>query len=286
MRHALVTGAASGIGLALTRRLLLDGGEVAAVVRADMPRAPELDRAIAERKLRIYRGNLADAGSRRALVDAIAAGEPRIDALFNNAGVSTGSLQFSPQGRELHYEVNTIAPYVLVEGLRARLASAGGRVVNTVSDALFFDKRYDPDALAAPSRFRTITGPYASSKLALALWSTALAPELAAEGITIISVAPGAVNTPLIRGSGMPTLMKPLAWLVSKPPSHGADLLLDGATSDHSNGSLVMKRVERPLPFLEEAQRTLEIVAAAARGEVGQAARPIVAQTRSRLPPP
>lgn len=267
MKSFVVTGAASGIGLALTKLLLEQQASVAVVVRRAMPGMPELDRAVDEGRLRIYRGDLADAGSRRDVVTALAAGEPRIDTLFNNAGVSTGTLQFSPQGRELHYEVNCVAPYVLTEGLRPSLAAAGGRVVNTVSDALFFHKRYDPETLARPVRFRPITGPYASSKLALALWSSALAPALADEGVSTVSVAPGALNTPLIRGPGMPTLMKPLAWLISKPPSRGAELLIDGATSDYPTGSLVVKRSVRPLPFPKSAGRTLDIVAAAARAD-------------------
>jgi NAD(P)-dependent dehydrogenase (short-subunit alcohol dehydrogenase family) len=264
MKNVVITGAASGIGLALTKRLLANKTDIAAVVRRAMPASPELDSAIADGRLRVYRGDLADASSRRELVEAIAEGEPRIDALFNNEGVSTGTLRFSPQRRELHYEVNCIAPYVLTDGLRAGLAAAGGRVVNTASDALFFDKSFDPDALASPSRFRTITGPYASSKLALCLWSSAAAGMLRAEGISIVSVAPGAVDTPLIRGAGMPRLMRPLAWLISRPAPRAADLLIDGATSDYPSGSLVMKRKVRSLPFPDRAARTLEIVAAAA----------------------
>lgn len=264
LRTAVVTGAASGIGLALTQRLLQDGVRVAAVVRRDMPREAVLDQAIEDGTLRIYRGDLADAAARSDLVAELTASEPTIDALFNNAGVSTGTLQFSPQGRELHYEVNTIAPYVLAQGIRANLASAGGCIINTASDALFYDKRYDPIKLASPARFKIITGPYASSKLALALWSRALSSELAPQSIRILAVAPGAVDTPLIRGEGMPALLKPIARLISKPPAIGADLLLDGALSSYPTGSLIMKRRVRTLPFLDKAAQTLEIVAAAA----------------------
>jgi NAD(P)-dependent dehydrogenase (short-subunit alcohol dehydrogenase family) len=264
VRATVVTGAASGIGLALTSRLLERKTDVAAVVRQAMPRTPELDRAIDEGRLRVYRGDLADTASRRSLVETIAAAEPRIDVLFNNAGVSTGKLEFSPQGRELHFEVNCLAPYVLAQGLRASLSAAGGPIVNTASDALFFDKRYDPETLAVPSRFRTITGPYATSKLALCLWSSAASAGLNDGGITIVSIAPGAFDTPLIRGAGMPTLMKPLAWLIARPPSEAAELLIDAATADYPTGCLVAKRRVRPLPFLERADRTLEIVAAAA----------------------
>ncbi|MGY6251770.1 SDR family NAD(P)-dependent oxidoreductase, partial [Bosea thiooxidans] len=109
MRCAIVTGAASGIGLALTIRLLRNGWSVAALVRNTLPHHPELRAASDDGRLRLYRGDLANARSRQSVVAAIAEGEPAIDALFNNAGVSTGSMQFSPQGLELHFEVNCVA---------------------------------------------------------------------------------------------------------------------------------------------------------------------------------
>lgn len=270
MKTAVITGAASGIGLELLKRLLGEGWAVAAPVRRPLPDDPDLARAAAEGRLRIYPGDLADASSRGAVVAEIAAAEPRIDALFNNAGVSTGTLQFSPQGLELHYEVNTVAPYVLVDGLRANLAASGhGRVVNTVSNALFFDKKYDPETLAHPTRpFRVVSGPYASSKLALALWSVALAPALAAQGVTVVSVEPGPSDTPLVRGPGFPALMRPLALLIAKPPAHSAGLLLEASRSAHPSGTLLLKRKARTLPFLERAEHTLRVVAADAYGRM------------------
>ncbi len=265
MKSAVVTGAASGIGLALTTRLLSEGWSVAALVRDTLPDHPELRAASDDGRLRIYRGDLADARSRQSLVAAIADSEPAIDVLFNNAGVSTGSLQLSPQGLELHFEVNCVAPYVLAEGLSAKLASGGrGRVVNTVSDAFRFLRRFDPESLAHPTTFRKVIGPYASSKLALALWSKALAPDLARRGIRIVSVAPGPNDTPLVHGPGFPALLRPLARLIAKPPSFGAGLLLDAATMSHEPGAFIDRGRVRPLPFEAQGAKVLALVAAGA----------------------
>ncbi|MGY6251649.1 SDR family NAD(P)-dependent oxidoreductase, partial [Bosea thiooxidans] len=205
-------------------------------------------------------------------VAAIAEGEPAIDALFNNAGVSTGSMQFSPQGLELHFEVNCVAPYVLTKGLSAKLASGGrGRVVNTVSDAFRFLRRFDPERLAHPTTFRKVIGPYASSKLALALWSKALAPDLARRGIRIISVAPGPNDTSLVRGPGFPTLLRPLARLIAKPPAYGAGLLFDAAMTPHEPGAFVDRHRVSALPFEDRSARVLSLVSAAAHASAAEA---------------
>lgn len=39
--------------------------------------------------------------------------ETKLDALFNNAGGSFSNLRFSPQGRELHYEIQTVVPFII-----------------------------------------------------------------------------------------------------------------------------------------------------------------------------
>ena len=267
MKTAIVTGAGSGIGFALTRRLLDEGWAVVALMRRP---AQEYLKSIPDtsERLSVEVVDLANAADRRATASRIAERERRIDAVFNVAGVSTPSLEISPQGREMHYEVNTIAPYVLTEAFSAGLAEANGRVVNVVSDAIFFDKRFDPQTLSRSSRrFRRVIGPYASSKLALALWSKGIAPTLAARGVGIVSITPGPNDTPLVHGPGMPMVMRLLARVVAKPPTHGANLLFDAATSTWPSGSFLMKGRVHSLPFEEEAERTLQIVAAAARNE-------------------
>ena len=262
MPSALVTGAASGIGLALTQMLLTRGWSVAAVVRTRLPQHDVLDRATRAGRLRTYNADLADAAQRRALVEEVSSGEQDLDVFFSNAGVSTGTLQRSPQGHELHYEVNCLAPYVLVEGLRPSLAhGAGGQVVHTMSDAFEFARSFDPDRLSDPERFRVAFGPYATSKLALALWSHALVPDLAQQGISMTSVVPRMIRTPMSAGPGLPALMRPIARVFGKSPEHAAGLLLDATQAGHPSGSYVRSGRARPLPHVEQAARVLETVA-------------------------
>ena len=262
MRVAVVTGARSGLGVVLTRRLLKEGWSVAALVRSPLPDDADLTAAIAAGTLRIYTGDLADQTSRGAVAEAIERGEPKIDVLFNVAGISTGQPQTSPQGIELHYEVNTIAPYALTTRLLPNLEAAGlARVINVSTSGVHYVKAFDPTKLARPhKRFRKLFGAYSDSKLALSLWSKAIAPELAARNITILSVDPGANKTSMTRGDGMPTLLLPLARLFFKPPSYGAGLLLAAATAPYCSGDFLSAGKARQLPWEEKASEVLAVI--------------------------
>jgi NAD(P)-dependent dehydrogenase (short-subunit alcohol dehydrogenase family) len=104
----LITGANSGIGLELTKNLLLQGWEVAALIRSDFPNEqPIIIDALKKNHLRVYKADLADFSSLRNALDEIKKSETKIDMLFNNAGVSFAEYKHSKQGRELHVEVNT-----------------------------------------------------------------------------------------------------------------------------------------------------------------------------------
>ncbi len=203
------------------------------------------------------------------------AGEEPIDVLFNNAGGSFPELGFSKQGRELHYEVQTVVPYILVMELREQLRRGRLKtVVNTSSNVFQFIKRFDPDTLERPKTFRKLFGPYATSKLAMSLWGRELAPQVAAEGIKILSVDPGGNNTQR-RGnrSGLPLFVQALMRFFFPPPSHGASLLYEAALGGSANpsGVYLTKGKARELGFAEHGRKVLEKVGAIHAREFGAA---------------
>ncbi len=263
---ACITGANAGIGLELTRKLLQEGWQVIAINRSAFPieDAP-IQQAIQSRQLRPYTvTDLADYASLRPVLRQIQQQEQQIDVLFNNAGRSFSELRYSSQGRELHYELMTVVPYILLMELRELLQRSTLRtVINTSSSAFQFTRHISNDTLNRPQRFRKLTGPYASSKLALSLWTQAAAPSFADAGILLRSVDPGGNNT-LRKGkkSGLPLVVKPLMKLFFPPPTHGAEQLYQGAMGIHRDqtGVFISKGKIVKLKFSDQAQEIWEQV--------------------------
>lgn len=264
-RVALITGASHGIGLELARLLLGEGWQVIALNRSELPQDDErLNGMLRASRLRTYRADLSDYASLKKALGEIRANEARIDVLYNNAGGSFSELLYSKQGRELHYELHTVVPYIIYKELRELLLQGECRtVVGTGSNAAGMVKRLDPGKLASPSSFRKLIGPYADSKLALSLWTQEHAAKAEAEGIRLLSVDPGGNNT--VRGSnkgGLPFPVGLLMRLFFPPPTHGAAQLLDGALGAvrHAAGSFVSRGVPRPLKFRQHGPAVLRQV--------------------------
>lgn len=265
---ALITGASAGIGLELTRKLLSEDWQVIALNRSDFPEDDmSIRNAIKSGSLRIYKTeDLADYASLKRTLDEIKGKERRIDILFNNAGGSFPELSYTKQGREKHYELLTVVPYIVLMELKELLKTGRLKtVINTSSSASKYTKEFSVEILEHPKTFRKLIGPYATSKLALSLWTQAIAPELAKDDILIRSVDPGGNNT-LRKGknSGLPLVVKWLMKLFFSPPAHGANKLHEGALGEHRNktGVFLVKGQVSGLKFMDQARNVLERVQA------------------------
>lgn len=261
---ALITGASQGIGLALARKLLSQRWQVVTLNRSDFPADDTfIQNALKNGSLRAYKvTDLTDYDSLRRALEEIKSKEQKIDILFNNAGGGLSELSYSKQGREKHYELLTVVPYLILMELKELLKNGRLKtVINTSSQVLKFTKDFSIENLEHPTAFRKMVGPYAASKLALSLWTQAAAPQLAREGIQIRSVDPGLNNT-LKKGkdSGMPLWFQLLFRILSSPPTHGADQLYEAALGKHrdKSGVFLLKGRVEDLKFTEHAQRVLD----------------------------
>ncbi len=95
----------------------------------------------------MYRCDVSDLSDVRAFAARLAADEPRLDVLVNNAGVLPAERALSADGHELALATNVLGPFLLTNLLLGRLtASAPARVVN-VSSGGMYTRRLDVDEL-------------------------------------------------------------------------------------------------------------------------------------------
>ncbi|MBR8657361.1 SDR family oxidoreductase, partial [Achromobacter sp. Marseille-Q0513] len=179
----LVTGGSRGIGRAIVARLIEDGYEAVNFSRG----APES--LLPGETFRSV--DLADARAAGEAARELAASRPVLH-LVNNAGMIevAGIEAVTQDALARTMAVNLVAPVVLLQALLPGMRAARhGRVVNIGSRA----------ALGKPGRTA-----YGASKGALAAMTRTWALELAADGITVNTVAPGPVATELFNASNPP----------------------------------------------------------------------------------
>ncbi|WP_299548879.1 SDR family NAD(P)-dependent oxidoreductase [uncultured Tateyamaria sp.] len=111
----LITGSTDGIGLLTAKNLAAQGHEVILHGRS----AAKLEAAAAEvgGEARTFKADLSSLTETRALADAIRDKVERIDVLINNAGVYKVANPTLPNGQDVRFVVNTLAPYALTQTL-------------------------------------------------------------------------------------------------------------------------------------------------------------------------
>jgi len=193
----VITGGTSGIGEVAAEALAGMGARIVLIAR-DRARADATLGRLRERGPGVaHRAHLADlslmAETRRVTAE-IAAAEPRIDVLINNAGAMFGTRRVAPEGLELTFATNHMSYFLLTHGLRERLlAAAPSRVINTASSA---HRRavVDFDDLQSERNYRGFMA-YSVSKLLNILYTRELARRSAGTGVTANSFHPGFVAT-------------------------------------------------------------------------------------------
>jgi 2-keto-3-deoxy-L-fuconate dehydrogenase len=175
--RALVTGGASGIGLAVAERLSRDGAEVVVLDRAETGPAG----------FRIVHADVADDAGVRAAVDNAVSTLGGLDVLVNNAGIGAQGTVETNDDAEWHrvLDVNVLG---LVRVTRAALPAlrraTTAAIVNTCSIAA---------TAGLPNRAL-----YSASKGAVLSLTLAMAADLLPEGIRVNAVNPGTADTPWV----------------------------------------------------------------------------------------
>jgi NAD(P)-dependent dehydrogenase (short-subunit alcohol dehydrogenase family) len=236
----VISGATSGIGQVAAERLAAMGARLVLIARdkargqATLDRLGPLSPGV---RHSIHYADLSRLADVKRVAAEIAAAEPRIDVLINNAGALFASRQLTPDGLELTFATNHMSYFVLTHGLRDRLrASAPARVVNVASDA-HKGERLDFNDLQSARSYRGLSV-YGRTKLCNILFTRELAQRWQGSGVTANSLHPGFVSTRFGDMSG-----GLLSWVVRAAkvfaisPEKGAETIIYLASSDQVAGA-------------------------------------------------
>ena len=232
-RVALVTGAGTGIGLAVAERLQADGYALGFHTHRDDERSrARFDEAAARGPATWVVGDVAEAGAAERLVGETVAALGRLDVLVNNAGITVAkpALELTGDDFDAIFSVDVKGAFLLsVAAAKAMQRGDGGAIVNVTS----VHEHVPRPGFAL----------YAAAKAALGMLTRSLALELAPD-IRVNAVAPGAIATerneeaddldpeiPLGRPGTPAEVAALVSYLAGDEAAYvsGASVLVDGA---------------------------------------------------------
>jgi NAD(P)-dependent dehydrogenase (short-subunit alcohol dehydrogenase family) len=188
-KSVLVTGATSGLGAAIAEAFAASGADVALAGR-DLPRGNRLRERLRGlgRKVEFIPGDITDPAYCDSLVDETVAALGQLDIAVNSAGVIYHAAVDETTDEQWRntFAVNVNGMFYVCRAAIPAMRERGGVIVNVASDAALTGSRH----LVA----------YCASKGAVLQMTRAMALDHAREGIRVVAVCPGDVDTPMLRG--------------------------------------------------------------------------------------
>ncbi|MFD9048773.1 SDR family NAD(P)-dependent oxidoreductase [Streptomyces zaomyceticus] len=204
-RVVVVTGAGTGIGRATARAFAAQGATVLAVGRR---KEPLRETAEGHPGIHPFVADITAEGAPEDVVEAALSAHGRLDVLVNNAGIAKGgpldTLDRSVIAPLL--ETNLVAPVLLTRAAVPALRASRGVVVNVTT--------------TIGQRGWPANSVYPATKSALETLTRCWAVELAPDGVRVVAVAPGAIETPIADHTGLsPEKLRALrAWQLAHTP--------------------------------------------------------------------
>ena len=192
MHNVIVTGASRGLGLAVSKKLALNGYRVIGVARTqtDVFRQTQAEiESAGQGELMFVRHDLMDIDAIPQLVTAMRGDSGPFFGLINNAGLGTeGILSTMPNAdMENLVRLNVLAPMMLTKYVvRSMMSAKAGRIINMSS-------------IVASTGYSGLSV-YSATKAALVGFTKSLAREVGSLGITVNAIAPGFTDTDMTSG--------------------------------------------------------------------------------------
>ncbi|SOC83707.1 NAD(P)-dependent dehydrogenase, short-chain alcohol dehydrogenase family [Ensifer adhaerens] len=229
----IVTGANAGIGFEVASALAARGARVLLACRDEAKAKAAMSR-IRQRTsgadLAFLPLDLGDLASVRRAAE-LAAKEPRIDALINNAGLQGPTLKRTAQGFEQTFGVNHLGCFAFSGLMLPKLSETPGARIVVTSSGQHKGAKIEWDDLDAHQSYKWLPR-YGASKLANMLFVFELDRRLRAAGVPVTAVAchPGLVGTNLARSNWWGNIIMSLIGLLFATPAMGAWGALHAAT--------------------------------------------------------
>ncbi len=230
MAAALITGASSGIGLAIAGKLAGRGFDLALVAR-DRGRLEAAAGELRKTGVRVVAiaADVSDAGQMEGAVTRAVGEFQRMDVLVNNAGYAPSVVTHAVENEEWRkildvnlssglYATRAVWP---VMARQHEASGVGGVIVNISS-------------IASRDPFPGL-GAYAIAKVGVNMLTQVTAQEGAAVGIRVFGIAPGAVETPMLRGL-FSVEQLPLSATMRPEEIAGVALAMVDGTLGHASG--------------------------------------------------
>lgn len=262
-RTAVITGAATGIGIETARALAAAGAEVTIAVRnreAGEKAAAEINADIGEDRARVGNLDLSSLASVASFVETW--GDTPLNILINNAGVMACPQTYTADDLEMQIGTNHFGHFLLGVGLARALMNGAeaGRSARLVSLSSSGHRRggINWDDVHYRTRPYDKWESYGQSKTANALFAVGYHKRFAELGITANSVMPGGIMTPLQRHMAREEMIA-LGWMNEqgvvregfKTPAQGASTSVWAAIGPELEGvgGLYLENLAEAVPF-------------------------------------
>ena len=184
-KAVVLTGAGSGIGRGIAQRLVADGAELLALDRDGNGLRETAALCSGPGRIELLTGDVTNQDLPAMIASALASLGWQWDGLVNNAGIGGGGMatECSDEALQGYLDVNVSAVFRLSRAAIEAMRGRGGVIVNLASVYSFVGA--------------TGSAAYSTSKAAVAGMTRQMATDYGPEGIRVVALAPGLIETPL-----------------------------------------------------------------------------------------